>query len=163
MDQKDLQAFLEVDLSRQLHWIGAADSKVGFLFALDTAMLGLLATLAPKAYTEWSLGPFVLTIASAGLGLLCLAFLSAAAFPRTSGPLNSMIYFGGIAERTIADFNQFLNRMTFESYLEDLITQIHRNAEIANRKFTFVRRAQIVLHISVPLWLCSVWLLYSKR
>ena len=43
MDHQELVPFLETNLSRQLHWISAADSKTAFAFTLATVMLGVLA------------------------------------------------------------------------------------------------------------------------
>ena len=54
MNDIDRVGFLETNLMRQLGWIAAADSKGSFAFAINTAMLGLLAAVSPKSSAAWN-------------------------------------------------------------------------------------------------------------
>ena len=99
MNELDQIEFLEVNLTRQLAWIAAADSKSTFIFAIDTAMLGVLAAVSPKSASGWAVAPSVFGAFAAVLVLASLLFLSFASFPRTKGPKSSLVFFGGIVQR----------------------------------------------------------------
>jgi hypothetical protein len=83
---KDCISFLESNMARQLGWISAADSKASLVFAIDIAMLGLLAAVSPTTGTEWTLAPAIFAAFTATFGLATLLFLSLVSFPRTKGP-----------------------------------------------------------------------------
>jgi len=161
MEHRDLIPLLESNLARQLHWIASADTKAGFAFALTTAMLGLLAAIAPARASAWTMGPAVFTSFAVALGATALVFLSFASFPRTEGPKGSLIYCVGISQRSADQFRDAINALTLDAYTADLAAQCHRNAEIANRKFTWIQRAMLCLYISVLPWALALWLLYS--
>jgi len=161
VEPRDLATLLEANLGRQLYWIGSADSKAVFGFALNTAMLGFLAAVAPKSATNWTIAPAVFASFAAALGLVSLLFLSFAAFPRTKGPKGSLIYCDGVSQRSADQFKQAILSLATEAYVEDLASQCHRNAEIASKKFAWVQRALLCLYISVPPWALALWLLYS--
>ena len=162
MQDADLIPFLESNLARQLHWITSADAKVAFVFTLATAMLGVLAALVTSNQDTWSKASAALSSFALGLEGIALLFASLAAFPRTKGPVGSLIYCGGIAERTHEEFRDALGEMSNGSYASDLVSQCHRNAEIASVKFLWVRRALICLYFSVPAWALSIWMLYAR-
>lgn len=154
-------SFLECNLSRQLAWISAADSKGSFIFALDTAMLGILAAVAPKNGTAWDVAPAIVASFSVLFGLASILFLCFSSFPRTDGPKNSLIFFGGIAQRDSKQFTEAVSVLNSEAYVDDLSAQCHRNAEIAQRKFVWIRRALISLYLSVVPWAVAIFLLYN--
>jgi len=161
-NKNNLVGFLEVNLARQISWIGVADSKISFVFAVSTAMLGVLAAVSPKAVEGWAVAPAIFAAFATVFGLASLLLLSLASFPRTKGPKNSLIYFGGIAQRDAEQFKQAASQMSTESYIDDLSAQCHRNAEIAERKFVWVQRALIVLYLAVAPWCLAVYLLYNS-
>lgn len=74
MDSDRRILILETTLSRQLGWIAAADAKTGFIFAVATAMLGLLAAASPP-YGKWTASGVTLTVMASALLLLCIAAL----------------------------------------------------------------------------------------
>ena len=162
MEDEDLVPLLETNLSRQLHWISSADGKVAFVFTFATAMLGVLAAVAPSSLEVWSTASAALTSIAAVLETVALLFASFAAFPRTEGPAGSFIYCGGIAERTREEFRHALRDMSNGSYVADLASQCHRNAEIAIAKFIWVHRALGCLYFSVPPWAVALWMLYAR-
>lgn len=154
-------SFLEGNLSRQLDWISAADSRGSFIFAFDTAMLGVLAAVAPKTGSVWVVAPAIVASFSALFGLASLLFLCFSSFPRMDGPRNSLIFFGGITERDSKQFVKAVSELSSESYVADLSAQCYRNAEIANRKFIWIKRALIALYLSVVPWVVAIILLYN--
>jgi len=161
MSEFNRVSILEDNLTRQLGWIVVADSKASFVFAIDTAMLGVLAAVSTRIGSAWAVVPAVFTAFALAFGLATLLLLCFASFPRTKGPKNSLIYFGGIASRDTDQFRDAISQMSLESYTTDLVAQCHRNAEIASLKFTWVHRAIIALYLSVLPWLVAILLLYN--
>ena len=134
MDHQELVPLLETNLSRQLHWISATDSKTAFAVTLATVMLRVLAAVAPDDAEAWDKAPAIFASLAAALGVASLLSATLATFPRTKGPKDSFIYCGGIAERTLDQFRKSVSTMTSDSYVSDLAAQCHRNAEIATAK-----------------------------
>jgi len=161
MEENERIDFLEKNLSRQLVWISAADSKASFVFAITTAMLGVLVVLMPKAFNGWTLAAIMFASVAATFELITLLFLSIATFPRTKGPMGSLIYCGGITQIDDTQFKDTVCKLSRGSYIDDLCLQCHRNAEIASRKFLWVQRALIALYLSVIPWTFALYLLYS--
>lgn len=159
MDKKD---YLEKELSRLLQWIQVVDSRLGFILTISTAMLGTLSVLAPKMNGWTSLSAVVFSFAVFFL-LLSIIFSSVAAFPRTSGPKGSLIFFSGIESRELSQYSAAVNEMSENSYIDDLISQCHVNAQISEKKYNWVRRALASLFISSVPWIVSLFLLYSIR
>lgn len=147
-------------LGLQLGWITAAESKVPAIFAIDTAMLGVVAALIGSAncFTTISALSLGLTILALTTAVGCLAM---AMFPRTQGPNGSSIFFGGIAVQERSSFVEEFREMEDEKYLEDLLSQVHRNAEIAELKFSWVKRSFIATFLGLPFWATSVFLMYK--
>jgi hypothetical protein len=162
MEERETISLLEANLARQLHWIAAADTKAGFAFTLVTAMLGLLAALAPATTAGWDIASAVFSSLTAVTGSGSLVCLWAVAFPRTDGPRPSLVYCGGVSVRTAEQFREEFMAISPAKYAADLAVQCHRNAEIASTKFTWVQRAMMFLCASVPLWVASIWLLYGR-
>ncbi len=161
MEHRDLVPILETNLSGQLHWISSADRKAAFAFTLTTAMLGLLAAIAPRTMHAWTIAPAIFASFAGALGVAALLFVSLASFPRTEGPKGSLVYCGGIAQRTAEQFKDAVCALSIEAYVADLAAQCHRNAEIAAGKFLWIQRALLCLYLSVPPWALAVWLLYA--
>jgi len=163
MKQLELMRVLEGNLARQLAWIAAAESKISFAFAVNTAMLGVLAAVSPRSAAGWT----ATAAASAAVALValaaCLVCLAFASFPRVDGPKGSLLYFGGIAQREATQYTDACRNLTEDAYLDDLSAQAHRNAEIASVKFGWIRRALIGLYLAVVPWVATVYLFYSLR
>jgi hypothetical protein len=152
----------ESELERLLGWVRAAESRLALVLPLSTAMLGVLAVLAPPA-SKWTvIGGIAVAFAVMFL-LLSIAFAACASFPRTTGPKGSLIFFGGITTRELPQYEEAVKSATPESYLGDLISQCHRNAQIAERKYAWVQRSMACLFISALPWGIALFILYSAR
>lgn len=150
---------LENDLERLLGWVGAAESRLQIVLPLSTAMLGSLAVLAPAA-DHWTTSAGIATAFAVTLLLLSVVFSAMAAFPRTSGPKGSLIYFGGITDRDLPQYMSAIHARANAEYVEDLITQCHRNAQVAERKYAWVQRSMACLFLSALPWATALFLLY---
>lgn len=153
---------LQDSLSRLLGWISAAESRISMIFAIDTAMLGLLSVLVPTS-SGWSCWVMTISIITAMCLLISLLFLVFSSFPRTKGPKRSLIYFGGISERDLDSFKQEIVQLSDDQYLTDLIAQCHKNAQIAQKKYRWIQRSMVALYLSIVPWLLSILLLYQLK
>jgi hypothetical protein len=162
VEKNELIAVLEKSLNRQLDWVKSADTKAAFSFAMNTAMLGVLAAMAPKHAASWTTLQAVFASFAAFFGFISLASLSVAAYPRTQGPKQSLIFSAGIAQRSTDQFKQAMVVLDEDAYITDLAEQCHRNAEIAITKFSWVQRAVFCMYVAVVPWAVALWLLYNS-
>ena len=145
------------NLTWMLEWVGRFDNKASIILGLDLGMLSLLVTRAPTfdKWTSWMWGSCALSLIALGLSFVSIYFSN---FPRTGGPENSLYYFGTIADIEINQFcNQFSSKSE-EEHIEDLLRQTHRNAEILNIKFEYLKSAYILLVFGIVPWAISLFL-----
>lgn len=160
MEDRETIRVLEQTLDRLLCWIAAADSRFSTILAIDTAMLGALAALSP-APVEWTVRAAISASLAAILLASSLLFLALSSYPRTSGPRGSMVYFGGIASLEVDQYLRLVREVIPEKYVEDLAAQCHRNAEIAEKKFKWVKRAMGALLLGLVPWAAAIYCLYG--
>lgn len=150
-------------LERNLAWIAAAEVKVGFIVAIDTAMLGCLGAVFsaanPVTRSTWA---WLFSIAAAialGGGLFCA---SMAVLPRVKGPAKSLLFFGRIGPCERDDYINSLAKATNAELLADWAAQIHRNAQIACDKFVWVGRSMLWSFLAVLPWFLAIVVLLKK-
>src|SRR5206468_2040137 len=125
-----------------LAWIGAADVKVGVVVAIQTALLSALAGAFTASNADARTATtYSLTAAAVVCAALAVIYAARATFPQTGGPARSMVFFGKIAEQSIANFRDGMRALEDKDLLVDLADQVHRNAEIASSKYKEVRKA----------------------
>lgn len=146
-------------LERNLNWISSADSKGTQLFAVNSAMLAVLAALVPKM-DAWTISASVFAVLSFVALSTSIVFVACANFPRLDGPRNSLMFFGGIAGHEEDKYIEKIMKGVTEELLEDWASQCHRNAEIALQKYQFIKKASIFQFVALPLWLVAIWLMY---
>jgi hypothetical protein len=163
MDQKERLALAQWILERNLSWIAASEVKVGVIVTIDMAMLGgLAAAFGNLKIAErtaciylWALGgavPIVIAIFCSGMSLL----------PRMDGPERSFLFFGRIAQLERVNYSEKFRQVSDEEFLDDSTSQIHRNAEIAASKFSWVRRSMCWSFFSVIPWIISIAILMKR-
>ncbi len=162
MTEEDKVKFLESNLERQLHWIAHAESKSSVILSGDTAMLGVLAAISPTLVSEWSAVSAFFTIVTSLLIISSLICLFRAAFPQTDGPPSSLVFFGCISQLSTDQYWKAISTLTSERYANDLALQCHRNAQIAQSKFSLVQKALGRLYLAVPPWIAAVYLLRTN-
>lgn len=148
-------------LGRNLQWVSAADSKVAPILALDTGMLGVIAALFPKP-SAWSAAQVAATSIATALLLTSMIAVASAVFPRLEGPKGSKVFFGGVAQTDRDVYVTSILAGITSDLLQDFAKQCHRNAEIAETKFHYIRWAMILLFCSIVPWLIAVGLLYNS-
>jgi hypothetical protein len=90
------------------------------------------------------------------LGLFCAAM---AILPRTRGPRDSLLFFGPVAAQDAPSYSARFREATDELLLADWTDQIHRNAEIAREKYSWVRRSICWSFLAAIPWVIAVCLL----
>jgi hypothetical protein len=151
--QSERFAYAQWVLERNLHWVSAAEVKTGVIVTLNIAMLGgLAAAFTGKPLADHSAWANLLSIAAAICLLASLFCAAMSLLPRTDGPKTSFVFFGKIAADTRPDYADAFNRADQPAFLQDLLDQIHRNAEIACAKFRWVRNAMSWSFGTVILW-----------
>ena len=156
----DTNKYTKEILLLQLNWIKTADNKIPPLFAINTAMLGVVATLIPDI-NNWDVSSAIFTSMSLVPLVGSIVCLALAAFPRLNGPKNSIVFFSGITSRTEDVFIAAISDMTVETLNRDMLQQIYRNAEIAGSKYTYIKKSMLLSFASIPLWFTSIWYLYN--
>lgn len=150
---------LEASLGRQLSWVAATESRIALIVPLSTALFG---TVAIKYSSFSKVCSWVQVAPWLALALLSASIVCAtiAIFPRTRGSQNSQIFFGGIANQSSERFTEVVEDTSEEEYRRDLAEQVHINARIAATKFSWIKRAMILMLLAFLPWSFSVANLY---
>ena len=145
---------------RQLAWIAAADLKVAAMVALNTGLLGGLAaafsTSKPELRTAWA---FLLTLTAAMLSVIGVFCAAMAMHPRVGGPQKSLLFFGRIAAVNDSTYHLALMAATDGELIKDWTDQIHRNAQVAHKKYWWVKRGMGWSFVSAIPWVLAIGLL----
>ena len=151
---------LESSLERHLSWAQSAEMRLAWGLPVSTAMLGAIAVLSPKA-ASWTVPMGITSSFAVTFLLLSILFFALSSFPRTSGPKGSLLYFGGISSKEESQYHNDMTNLTKQEYFEDLVSQCYRNAQVVQKKYSWLQRAFTCLFISSVPWVLSIYLLYS--
>ncbi|KQT43815.1 MULTISPECIES: Pycsar system effector family protein [unclassified Methylophilus] len=147
-------------LERMLSWVAAADVKTGIVLSIQIAMFGgLAATYSTADIVNRSNAAYFFVALACGSLISAVSCAAAAAIPRISGPIRSNIYFGRIVKVPVASFNAAFEKLNDADFLQDLTSQIHRNAEIANLKHAWIRSSMEWTFGSAIPWSVAILLL----
>ena len=155
-EQEQLEA-AERRLDRLLDWVGRSDTKFSVVLGVDAGMLGFLATSAPPGAVPAT--TIIVAALAAALLVASLIFIYRGTYPRTKGPGGSLVHFGSVAGEDLEDFKARFRSCDARGHLDDVLGQMHRNAEILDRKFAELRRAYRCLLAAVVPWGISLYLL----
>lgn len=161
MDQDRRITALEGSLDRHLGWISSANDRTSTAVTLALAMLGILAAVSPNQMDKWTCAQALFAGIAAITLVACLFMCLLAVFPRTTPPYDSLVFFGTIAKKSHAEFEQAARGYSASDYLGDLTRQVHVNAIIAATKFRWVQNAMRALFLAVVPWVAAVYLLYG--
>lgn len=138
-------------LDRTLGFFSRVEAKASFLFALNTAMLGIEAMNVKKLDFEvWY--HLLALVAGAGLNLLSLFFVYRCIFPALKGGHASLLYFREIAKLREAEYLSLVKARNSDEFLDDYLAQIWRNSEILNVKFDAIKIAFQLTAIATLPW-----------
>lgn len=143
-----------------LSFFSRVDAKASALLAINTAMLGVLASKAPLA----TMSMFTYGLAGITLALIIVSlwFLYRVAFPALDGGQQSLIYFREIAQRTETAFIDAFSQQDEGLRVKDLLGQVWRNSCILTAKFDALKRAFIFMALAIIPWVITVTLFSSQ-
>jgi hypothetical protein len=143
-------------LDRNLDWVGRSDTKFSLVLGVDAGMLGFLAT----SVSHGAVPIMTLVVATLATALLVasLIFVYRGTYPRTKGPGGSLVYFGSVAGEELDDFKARFLACDVRGHLDDVLGQVHRNAEILDRKFAELQRAYWCLLAAIIPWAITLHL-----
>ena len=139
-------------LDRILGFFSRVEAKASFLFAIDSALLGVIAiNVQRNDFVVWY---YLVTLAIAAV-LICasLYFVYRCVFPSLKGGHASLIYFREIAKLREADYITKLKGVSEIELLDDMLGQVWRNSEILGKKFDHVKTAFILTSLALIPWL----------
>ena len=156
MTEEERTRIAEANLGRLLDWIGRIDTKSSVVLGVGTAMLALLASLAPSPRI-WTLQTVIFGATGAVCPLASLFFVYAANYPRVKGSSTSLNFFGGISSKTFREYAKAFMDASAGDHLSDVLEQCHRNAEIISQKFSALKWAYRALLVGVVPWILCLY------
>lgn len=147
-------------LKLQLDWVRTADGKVAPLFAIDLALLGSLASTFGAASDGMTSFALVTSGISAGFLVLSSACLALTGIPRLEAPHASNVFFGGISKLDSRSFIEQMRSQNENALADDLLLQIHRNAQIAAKKYGWISKAYWLAYVGAVFWFPALYLLW---
>ena len=155
MQDKVLIELAAKHLDRVLGFFPRVEAKISSLFAVDAAMLGLLALNVSKGDQNiWYL--VILNVATVVEIGASIWFLYRASYPELKGGARSFIYFKEIAAITETAYLKAMREMKDDDLVDDLLGQVWRNSEILAAKYHSVKYAFIATAIGVPIWFVTL-------
>lgn len=79
-----------------------------------------------------------------------------AVLPRVTGPSKSLLFFGRVSAYQEADYKDEFKKATEAEILDDWTSQIHRNAQIAHDKFSWVKSGMYWSFLAVLPWFAAI-------
>jgi Family of unknown function (DUF5706) len=138
-------------LDRTLGFFARVESKASFLFAVDSAMLGVLAlNLQKEDFSLWL--PSGSAGLSAALLLASLFFVYRCTFPSLKGGHASLVYFREIAKMREAEYISAFKALSPAKLTDDFISQTWRNSEILAAKFDYMKIAFMLTASALVPW-----------
>lgn len=147
----------EANLQRQLDWIGRYDTRIAFTAGFFIAMLGVLANTS-KSVLNWNWYVYIIFGLSAILLFVGLLLIYLSQYPNTESRNLSLIYFGTIADLKCDDFQKSFREMNNETYLNDILSQVHINAQILVTKFNYLKYSLRILAVTIIPWITAIYL-----
>lgn len=143
-------------MQRKLDWIGRHDGRTTFVTGIIIAMLGILTSASSKIeiWTWFICSSFAVT---AVLLFISLFFIYKSQYPKIKSQNTSLIYFGTVAEMKFDEFKRRTLSTNDQDYLEDVLCQIHINAQILKSKFSALKTSLILLAVAIIPWLISIY------
>src|SRR5690606_32003201 len=106
---------------------------------------------------NWCFWLYVVFGLTALLLFVSLFFIYKSQYPKTFSSNTSLNYFGTISEMKFDEFKRRTKQATDDEYLDDLLCQIHINAQVLKLKFRFLKISLILLGYYVMPWLICLY------
>lgn len=145
------RAYRQLDLV--LSFFDRAETRLSFVFGIDVAMIGLLASAAPP----WQMLRPYMALAAIPVLLLVMSLIHGyfGLFPRLKGPSRSVVFFGRIAGMKAAEYIATWRNTSDDNLEREVLEQVWRNATILAEKFRRLKTAFLYTAVSVIPWAVS--------
>lgn len=150
-EKKELGDLAHKQLDRVLSFFARVEAKASFGFAVNSALLGVVAVHIERSDLErWqhliALGAFAIGIA------VSYYFIYRCSFPNLAGGHKSLVYFKEVGKLREVDYIASFRAMSSEAYIDDVLGQTWRNSQILAEKFWAVRIAFIATGFALLPW-----------
>ena len=127
------------------------DSKVSALFAIASAEIAVaILNVGPDDLKAWLITvPLVAFLLVIGLTIFNLY---RCAYPHLDGGRQSLVYFAEIAKLDQANYIAAYRGLNVSDLTDDLCSQVHRNSEILDKKYGYLRTATKAVMWSLLPW-----------
>jgi hypothetical protein len=138
-------------LERVLGFFARVEAKASFVFAINSALLGIIAVRVDRS--DFGDGH---RFTALGLAVLSLAisyyYIYKCSFPTLSGGSLSLVYFKEIAKLREQIYIKKFREISDDEYVEDVLSQTWRNSQILSQKFNAMKFASIATGLSLAPW-----------
>lgn len=147
----------EKNLLRVHEWTRTADQKISIILAFQGVLLAVLFPMIFKWF--WKNNPYfmaweIIFLVMAGILLwFGIGKSFSAIIPRISNNAKkkSLTFFGHIASDSLSEYKSRLEEATEESIVDDLVSQTHFSAKIAQTKHSELRDSMISFSIGISI------------
>jgi hypothetical protein len=152
MDSKTLQEHAPKQLERVLAFFARVEAKASLVFAVDSALLGVLAVNLRKQDLSdpIAMGLFAGAIVLFGASLF---YVYRCSFPDLKGGHSSLIYFNEVSKLREQEYVKSFRGMSTEEFLDDVLSQAWRNSQILTKKFAAIKTAFILTALGLAPWI----------
>jgi hypothetical protein len=161
MDNKQIAELAPKQLDRVLAFFSRVEAKASFVFAMNSALLGVMAVHVHREdFKSWTIG---IGLAAFGIVLsVSYYFVFESSFPRLAGGQSSLVYFKRIAELREEQFVKQFSAQSEEQLANDMLCQVWRNSQILTAKFHAVKIAFFLTGCSLAPWTFSLVLIGAR-
>jgi hypothetical protein len=154
MEEKQLFDASKFHLQLVLGFFPRVESKASVVLALNTGLLGsLAANLPPRTqfHPKMSIACVVVALVAASYW-----HLFRSAFPNLKRTTPSLIFFGDVSRLKEGEFMEQFAAQDESAIARDLMSQTWRNSVILSDKFEHLKKAFILMLLSVIPWVLSL-------
>lgn len=140
-------------LDRTHAFIPRIDARVSFLFTITGAQLAIaVVNLRVEDFSHLTITLLAVAyLVSAGWVVVCLYNST---FPQLENSRRSLLFFKDISGFSREDYVHAASTASPDELLEDILSQVWRNAQIVDEKYRLLRWAWRGTWVSLVLWIC---------
>ena len=150
-DAQNILEASERQLDRIQNFFPRIDGKISTLFAIVTGQIAV-AAINLDAENLKSIWIWLPGIAYSVLTLMSMHYLYDATHPRLDGGKGSLIYFAEIAKMEESEFKKNYCGLNETEYLDQISSQIWRNSQIVDEKFSNLKSATRAIMLATIPW-----------
>lgn len=151
MENKDIADLAPKQLERVLSFFPRVEAKASFAFAVNSALLGVVAVHLDRGDFDQPLQMIALAFFAFALAV-SYYYIYRCSFPDLKGGHASLVYFKEIGKLRETEYIKAFRSLSDEAYVEDILGQAWRNSQILTEKFRAIRIAFIATGLALIPW-----------